>query len=187
MLLTITFGVLYVHDVNRVASLVIYAIAAITDFLDGFIARKTHTVSWVGKVLDPICDRMLLFTGVLALVIHGDVPIWVAIFLIARDVYLTLGSIVLQRYRRRPLDVIYMGKAATAFLLIGFVGLLLGSPVIDGLGVVEATWLPVLNDLSGPIWLLVIYFACMLSFCAALIYTAQAVQIGLAAIDQNKR
>ena len=44
-------------------------VAAITDFLDGQIARRTNTVSWVGKIMDPIMDRLLLFTGVLGLVV----------------------------------------------------------------------------------------------------------------------
>ena len=64
LILTLVFLYLFVTDNNRVVAIVIYAIAASTDWMDGQIARMTKTVSWLGKVMDPICDRALLFTGV---------------------------------------------------------------------------------------------------------------------------
>ena len=63
LVLTLVFLYLFVTDNNRVVAIVIYAIAASTDWMDGQIARMTKTVSWLGKVMDPICDRALLFTG----------------------------------------------------------------------------------------------------------------------------
>ena len=77
LVLTLVFLYLFVTDNNRVVAIVIYAIAASTDWMDGQIARMTKTVSWLGKVMDPICDRALLFTGVLGLVVRGELPIWV--------------------------------------------------------------------------------------------------------------
>ena len=68
LILTLVFLYLFVTDNNRVIAIVIYAVAASTDWMDGQIARMTKTVSWLGKVMDPICDRALLFTGVLGLV-----------------------------------------------------------------------------------------------------------------------
>ena len=64
LILTLVFLYLFVTDNNRVIAIVIYAVAASTDWMDGQIARMTKTVSWLGKVMDPICDRALLFTGV---------------------------------------------------------------------------------------------------------------------------
>ena len=61
LVLTLVFLYLFVTDNNRVVAIVIYAIAASTDWMDGQIARMTKTVSWLGKVMDPICDRALLF------------------------------------------------------------------------------------------------------------------------------
>ena len=63
LILTLVFLYLFVTDNNRVIAIVIYAVAASTDWMDGQIARMTKTVSWLGKVMDPICDRALLFTG----------------------------------------------------------------------------------------------------------------------------
>ncbi len=82
LILTLVFLYLFVTDNNRVIAIVIYAVAASTDWMDGQIARMTKTVSWLGKVMDPICDRALLFTGVLGLVVRGELPIWVCVLVI---------------------------------------------------------------------------------------------------------
>lgn len=175
--LTVAFLVLFAGGVQRTAALVCYVVAASTDFLDGQVARRTRTVSWLGKIMDPIMDRVLLFTGVLGLLIVGELPLWVPVFVIGRDVYLAVGGLILQHFRRRPLDVAYVGKAATALLMFGFCDLLLGLPVIDGLGIVDAGWLPVLNHQAGAAGLLFVYAGVVCSFITALIYTARGVRI----------
>ncbi len=177
MLLTLAFLVLFVEQVNRPLAIVIYTAAACTDWLDGQVARRTQTVSWFGKILDPICDRFLLFTGVLGLVILGELPLWVAFFVIGRDVYLACGAAIVRRYRERPVDVAYVGKVATAFLMSGFCDLLLGVPVIDGLRITKAAWLPGLNGEAGPLGLTLVYIGCVFSFITACVYTAEGVAI----------
>ncbi|MBR1830739.1 MAG: CDP-alcohol phosphatidyltransferase family protein, partial [Atopobiaceae bacterium] len=123
-LLTVAFLWLFVNHANRYVALALYAIASLTDFLDGWVARSTQNVSWLGKIMDPIMDRVLLFTGVVGLVVRGELPLWVACFVILRDAYLLAGSMVLQRYRRRPVDVSIIGKVTTALLMVGFCFLL---------------------------------------------------------------
>ncbi len=132
LILTLVFLYLFVTDNNRVVAIVIYAIAASTDWMDGQIARMTKTVSWLGKVMDPICDRALLFTGVLGLVVRGELPIWVCVLIIGRDIYLGIGTLIVRHYHRRPIDVVFPGKIATALLMTGFSLMLLGFPTVDG-------------------------------------------------------
>ena len=60
LILTLVFLYLFVTDNNRVIAIVIYAVAASTDWMDGQIARMTKTVSWLGKVMDPICSPAYL-------------------------------------------------------------------------------------------------------------------------------
>ncbi|HJA29291.1 MAG TPA: CDP-alcohol phosphatidyltransferase family protein [Candidatus Olsenella pullicola] len=175
--LTIVFLFLFATGTNRAAALVCYVVAAATDFLDGQIARRTQTVSWLGKIMDPIMDRVLLFTGVLGLLIVGELPLWVPVFVIGRDVYLAVGGLILQRYRRRPIDVAYVGKAATALLMFGFCDLLLGLPVIPGLGLVDAAWLPGLNDQASALGTLFVYAGVICSLITAVVYTAEGVRI----------
>ena len=82
LILTGVFLYLFVTDQNRYVALAIYAIAASTDWLDGQIARMTKTVSWLGKMLDPIVDRALLFTGVVGLVARGELPLWICLAIV---------------------------------------------------------------------------------------------------------
>ncbi len=182
LILTLVFLYLFITDANRFVALVIYAVAASTDWLDGKIARATQTVSWYGKLLDPICDRFLLFTGVIGLAYRGELPIWIPILLIGRDVYLAAGSKFIQRYRKRPLDVVYIGKVATALLLIGFTWMLLGVPVVNGFGITRAPWLPLLNEQGSCLGILFVYIGCICSIITAVVYTIE----GLAVRNSSK-
>ena len=175
--LTIAFLVIFASRGNRHVALACYATAAVTDFLDGQVARRTQTVSWLGKIMDPVMDRVLLFTGVLGLLIVGELPVWVPVFVIGRDVYLALGAGLLQHYRTRPVDVVYIGKIATALLMFGFCDLLLGAPVVAGLGLTNASWLPGLNTQPGVLGIFFVYAGVVCSAITALVYTAKAIQI----------
>ena len=175
LVLTLVFLYLFTTNDNRYIALVIYAIAASTDWLDGQIARMTRTVSWLGKMMDPIVDRALLFTGVLGLVARGELPTWVCVVIIGRDVYLACGNAIVRRYHKRPIDVVYTGKIATALLMSGFTLMLLGLPVLDGLG-----WLPNscaafpgLNAHEAPMGIFFVYAGVPFSLLTALIYTAK--------------
>ena len=134
-------------------------------------------MSWLGKIMDPIMDRVLLFTGVLGLLIVGDLPLWVPVFVIGRDVFLGIGGLILQHFRRRPIDVVYVGKAATALLMVGFCDLLLGLPVMEGLGLVDVAWLPGLNSQSAALGILFVYAGVVCSLVTAVVYTVKGVQV----------
>ena len=184
--LTIAFLVLFAVGHNRWPALACYVVAATTDFLDGQVARRTQTVSWLGKIMDPIMDRVLLFTGVIGLLIVGDLPLWVPLFVIGRDVYLAVGGLVLQHYRRRPVDVSYVGKTATALLMFGFCDLLLGLPQVGGLGIVDAAWLPGLNDQSAALGIFFVYLGVLFSVAAAVIYTREGMVLRRQAIEERE-
>lgn len=175
LVLTFVFLYLFVTDFNRYIALVIYAVAALTDFLDGSIARLTKTVSWLGKIMDPVVDRALLFTGVLGLVLRGELPLWVCVLIIGRDVYLAVGGSIVRRYHRRPIDVVFIGKAATALLLTGFSFMLLGLPVLDGISVLPASWtvFPGLNGSAAPLGMYIVYIGVIFSLATAVVYTAK--------------
>lgn len=175
--LTIAFFVLFAGGHHRTSALVCYVVAASTDFLDGQVARRTQTVSWLGKIMDPVMDRVLLFTGVLGLLIVGDLPMWVPAFVIGRDLYLGVGGLILQHFRRRPIDVVYVGKAATALLMVGFCDLLLGLPVVDGLGLVDVSWLPGLNSQPAALGIFFVYVGVICSLVTAVVYTGKGIQV----------
>ncbi len=178
LILTGVFLYLFVTDFNRYVALAIYAVAASTDWLDGQIARMTKTVSWLGKLLDPIVDRALLFCGVVGLVAREELPLWICLAIVGRDIYLFLGNFVVKRYHKRPIDVVFVGKLATALLMSGFTLMLLGLPVLDGLCIVpdSLTWLPGLNCTPVPLGIFFVYAGVCCSLLTGLVYTVKGLQ-----------
>ena len=178
LILTGVFLYLFVTDFNRYVALVIYAVAASTDWLDGQIARMTKTVSWLGKLLDPIVDRALLFCGVVGLVAREELPLWICLAIVGRDIYLFLGNFVVKRYHKRPIDVVFVGKLATALLMSGFTLMLLGLPVLDGLCIDpdSLTWLPGLNCTPVPLGIFFVYAGVCCSLLTGLVYTVKGLQ-----------
>lgn len=138
------FLVLLLNGFNLAATLV-FAIAASTDWVDGQVARRTNSVSKLGQLLDPFVDRFLMISGVVGLLIIGRLPLWIVLVVVLRDVFMLIGgSYLLSRWKVR-VPVIYAGKVATTFLYIGFAGVLLNIPLLEGLGVVSVSWLPGLS------------------------------------------
>ena len=71
----------------------LFAVAAATDGLDGFLAKRCGWMSELGKILDPLADKILLVGVFLTLGIMGLVPLWLAITAISRDMIITVGAI----------------------------------------------------------------------------------------------
>jgi cardiolipin synthase (CMP-forming) len=91
-----------------------------TDFFDGYIARHFNQVSNLGKVLDPVADRLLFFIGVGGIVVDGSVPAWFAIAVLVREVLVAGATIGLATMGVRRIDVTWFGKAYTLLLMIAF-------------------------------------------------------------------
>lgn len=187
LLMVPAYLVLLLNGYDLAATLV-FAVAAATDFLDGQIARRTHTVSRLGQLLDPAIDRILMITGVLGVFIVGRIPLWVIVVVVVRDLYLLIGGgILLSRFHIR-VPVIYPGKFATTFLFVGFAGLLLNWPLVPGLGLTDAAWLPGFSDgmVSWGIWF--IYAGLILSLGVTVYYSVAAARaLKRALADDPKR
>lgn len=104
----------------------VLVLAGLTDYLDGKLARRFNQVSRVGQLLDPAADRLYILCTLLGLSLREIIPVWLAVFIVARDVLLVLGLPVLRRHGFGPLPVHFLGKAATFNLLYSFPLLLLG-------------------------------------------------------------
>lgn len=158
----------------NLAATLVFAAAAASDFIDGQLARRTHTVSRLGQILDPAVDRILMITGVLGVFLVGRIPLWVIVVVVVRDAYLLIGGGILLRKYRIRVPVVYPGKFATTFLFIGFAGLLLNMPLIPGLGWCDIPWLPGFNHelVSWGIWF--IYAGLVLSLGVTVYYSVAA-------------
>ncbi|ADG98724.1 CDP-alcohol phosphatidyltransferase [Segniliparus rotundus DSM 44985] len=113
-------------------ALLVLVVSGFTDWADGKLARLLDQSSKLGALLDPIVDRLYLVVVAVGFAARGLVPWQIIAALVARDALLTVSAAVLRRKGYRPLEVLYLGKAATFALMSAFPCLLLGqldSPV----------------------------------------------------------
>lgn len=161
---------------QNIAAAIVFAVAAATDFLDGQIARRTHCVSKLGQLLDPVVDRTLMVAGVLGVFLAGRVPLWIILLIVARDALVLGGGAWLLFKRSIRIPVIYPGKFATTFLFIGFAALILNWPLVPGLGLCDISWLPGFTgaEVCWGIWF--IYAGLALSLGTTVYYVWAAIR-----------
>ena len=105
---------------DRAAAAWLLAALGCTDWIDGYIARHFHQVSKLGKVLDPVADRLLFFVGIGGILIDGSVPVWFAVMVLVREVVVAVTTVVLAALGARRVDVTWFGKAGTFALMMAF-------------------------------------------------------------------
>ena len=119
------------NEAHRLVGLLCFAVAAICDGVDGYIARHYNQWSELGAILDPLADKLLLVSGVVLLSFDhgpllGQIPLWLTVTIIGRDLLILIGMVVIQitvgKVRVRPRLV---GKAATVLQMVAVVWLLL--------------------------------------------------------------
>jgi len=116
-------------------ALVVFAGAALTDLLDGWIARRRRSQSRLGAFLDPTADKLLLTASFVTLTYLKVLPFWIAVVVISRDVILVVGTLLVYmlgaRVYPRPT---WAGKAATFFqiltVLTGLLARFLHVPIV---------------------------------------------------------
>ena len=107
-------------------ALVVLMLSGITDYLDGYLARRLGQTSKLGEILDPVADRLYILAVVVGLAFRDIIPWWVALLLPARDAFLWCLVPFLRTRGYSALPVHFLGKAATFNLLYAFPLLLLG-------------------------------------------------------------
>lgn len=113
----------------KALALMVFLIAAVTDKLDGYIARETKTVTELGTFLDPIADKMLTNLAFLALVALGVVPVWVFAMILVRD-FAVDGLRMVSIKKGKDLPSSLLGKSKTTVQMIAL-GVLLFSVVVN--------------------------------------------------------
>jgi cardiolipin synthase (CMP-forming) len=104
------------HDTSF-GGLLLFAAVASTDWVDGAVARATDQVSELGKVLDPVADRLSIAAGLIALIVRGAFPLWAALLILVRDGMILIGGLALLAGRGARIEVRYIGKVATFCLM----------------------------------------------------------------------
>jgi cardiolipin synthase len=134
-------------------AVVVLMVSGATDWLDGKLARSLGQSSRLGALLDPAADRLYIVATLVAFVLRDVVPLWMVAVLVGRELVLGVALLVLRAHGWPPLQVHYLGKAATFILLYAFPLLLLA----DGDGPVAVVAQPVAYALTiwgGALYLL---------------------------------
>jgi cardiolipin synthase len=100
-----------------IAALIVLMVASATDWLDGQIARRFNQVTRLGQLLDPAADRLFIFAALIGLTINGNIPLWLALIVVSRDLMLVIVYPILASHGYGPLPVHFLGKAGTFALL----------------------------------------------------------------------
>lgn len=136
----------------------------VTDGVDGYVARHFHQVSTLGKVLDPLADRLLLGVGAVSIIAVGAVPTWVAVVALLREALVAGGFLYVAAAGGRRMDVQWAGKAGTF-------GLMCALPLFLG-GHANDDWHSIAEGLA---WVCVIP-ALVFGWYAAITYVPKARQ-----------
>jgi cardiolipin synthase (CMP-forming) len=106
------------NERTRLWGILLFAVIVSTDWIDGYIARKTGQVSELGRILDPVADRLAIAAGLLTFAISGIFPFWAALMILVRDLAVLLGGAGLLWGRDIRVEVRWIGKIATASLMV---------------------------------------------------------------------
>lgn len=118
----------------QIAALIVFALAACTDFIDGYLARSRGEESTLGALLDPVADKVF-GTAVLATLVYiGSLPLWMLMVLAAKELLLLFGGLLLLSGGKKVTKARPLGKYATVVLFAGIVAVISGFPGMDVLG-----------------------------------------------------
>ncbi len=144
-------------------ALLVMALSASSDGLDGYLARRFNQVSHLGQLLDPIADRLLIISCTLALAIANVLPWWLVIIIFMRDLLLGGQILILSNHGYGPLPVHFAGKTSTFLLMSAIPVMMIAQTVprltvwyllLHGLGLALCWWGIGLYYVSGVIYLI---------------------------------
>ena len=99
----------------------------LTDWVDGYVARRFNQVSELGKILDPAADRLMFIVSIIGILIVGTDPMWFYWLVIARETVIGVTMVVATLAGMKRFDVTWWGKTATFLLMFAIPGFLIGS------------------------------------------------------------
>jgi CDP-diacylglycerol---glycerol-3-phosphate 3-phosphatidyltransferase len=158
LFLLVRFDLGYIHvgnvtlTISELIATFVFILAAVTDGLDGYIARKNRIVTNLGKFLDPLADKLLITAALISLVEMQRLEAWVAIVIISREFAVT-GLRLVAAAEGRVIAASTMGKVKTIVQIVAIVSLMLNNVPFSTFAIpfsFIATWLAVvITILSG--------------------------------------
>ena len=115
------FVAAYIFDENPVkySAIIVYAVAGLSDFLDGFLARRFNAQSKLGKLLDPLADKLMTFTVMICITVSRPILLWAVIVFFVKEICMGIGGLVIHKVAHvelPPSNII--GKISTAVFFL---------------------------------------------------------------------
>ncbi|MDC7952378.1 CDP-diacylglycerol--glycerol-3-phosphate 3-phosphatidyltransferase [Liquorilactobacillus mali] len=120
---------------TQILGAIIFAVASITDFADGQIARKQHLVTNFGKFADPLADKMLVMTAFIILVSIDKVPAWVAAIIVCRELAVTGLRLIVVENDGKVIAAAMPGKIKTTTQMLSIIFLFLNNIFFAAIGI----------------------------------------------------
>ena len=145
-------------------ALLVVFLAGLSDVLDGFAARRWHQETKIGRLIDPLADKILLSTAYILLAIRSlgfthVIPLWLTAVVIARDVIIVAGAAVISLIRgQREFPPTVFGKASTVFQVATVFWVILSNSI----GVSSLAGSPFLSEITSPTVLSAFYIATLI-------------------------
>jgi len=130
-ILLIPWFLYYFHTGNLTVSVTLMIIAILSDWFDGQTARWTNEVSEMGKILDPLADKLCLASVALYFLWVGQLPLWFVLFVVSRDALIFLGAAYVKFRHRVVTTSLWPGKWAVGFLSMMFIAMVVPHPFFE--------------------------------------------------------
>ena len=159
-ILSLPLIILLAHLPGRgfnIAAAIVFSLAAITDFLDGYIARRTGQVSEFGKLVDPIADKIIVAAAFIMLVHLDRAPAWIVALIISRE-FAVSGLRAYAGTRNIVIAARFMGKTKTTLQILAIICLLVNFD-LWGFPFAEVGWILLIAAFAATMWSGYEYFA----------------------------
>jgi len=156
------FIIVYFTDERdiKIYAVLIYAIAGLSDFLDGYFARKYDALSKLGKLLDPLADKLMTFTVLVCITITKPVFLWAAFVFFIKEILMGIGGLILHKKAHVEMPPAnFIGKASTFVFFLVCVTLM------------------IFNNLPDPVAVSLISAAILLTLVALAVYLKTYIKI----------
>lgn len=111
----------YLYKQDYLASVILFTVSGVTDVLDGYIARKYNLVTSWGKIADPLADKLTQVTALVFLAINQIIPLFVVIIVMAKELLIGVGSLLLYKKSNFIVSANWYGKLATVIFYFSVV------------------------------------------------------------------
>lgn len=154
------FTVLYFSPLAnaRLLAGLVFIAAALTDALDGYIARRFNQITRLGRILDPLADKLMVLSALLCVAVDGRLPFWIAAIYAVKEILMAAGGLLFYKRTKEVPSSNILGKLATTLLVAVIAAIIL------------------FDELSYPFKMALILTALIVTVAALAVYAYRSVQ-----------